>query len=57
MCASVCLYVLKSKSDLALKKCSVLYLYTLVLLSVSEMEGNMPLGAPFFDDVPLVEFL
>lgn len=52
MCASVCLYVLKSKSDLALKKCSVLYLYTLVLLSVSEMEGMAQGGILYGEDVP-----
>ena len=35
----------------------VVCLYAPVSLSVPEMEGNMPLGASFFDDVPLVEFL
>ena len=61
-CKCVCLYiepVSRSKDYVwsQIKIGFVVCLYTPVSSSVSEMEGNMPLGASFFDDVPLVEFI
>ena len=63
MCVCVCLYaepVSRSKDHVRsrMKMGSVVCLYTPVSPSVPEMEGvYMPLGASFFKDVRLVEFI
>ena len=59
----VCLYVepvsrSKDYAQSRIKIGSVVCLYTPVSSSEPEMEGiYMPLGASFFEDVPLVEFI